>query len=192
MMNVHESGEMYLEAILVLSRKNGFVRSIDVGEYLGYSKPSVSRAMGLLRKGGLIIMEKDGGLYLTDSGRAIAEKIYERHTVLSKVLVRLGVSETVAVEDACKIEHDISDETFRAVKEHLARHEGEKPLPDAAQTSRVLLMLERKALISLDYREPLKGAAYERYAAYPVRGSVALTARGIRVLEVLEYQGIHE
>lgn len=127
MMNVHESGEMYLEAILVLSRKNGFVRSIDVGEYLGYSKPSVSRAMGLLRKGGLIIMEKDGGLYLTDSGRAIAEKIYERHTVLSKVLVHLGVSETVAVEDACKIEHDISDETFRAVKEHLARHEGEKP-----------------------------------------------------------------
>ena len=103
MMNVHESGEMYLEAILVLSRKNGFVRSIDVGEYLGYSKPSVSRAMGLLRKGGLIIMEKDGGLYLTDSGRAIAEKIYERHTVLSKVLVSLGVSETVAVEDACKI-----------------------------------------------------------------------------------------
>ena len=72
-------------------------------------------------------MEKDGGLYLTDSGRAIAEKIYERHTVLSKVLVNLGVSETVAVEDACKIEHDISDETFRAVKEHLARHEGEKP-----------------------------------------------------------------
>lgn len=70
MMNVHESGEMYLEAILVLSRKNGFVRSIDVGEYLGYSKPSVSRAMGLLRKGGLIIMEKDGGLYLTDSGRS--------------------------------------------------------------------------------------------------------------------------
>lgn len=112
---------------MVLSRKNGFVRSIDVGEYLGYSKPSVSRAMGLLRKGGLIIMEKDGGLYLTDSGRAIAEKIYERHTVLSKVLVSLGVSETVAAEDACKIEHDISDETFGAVKEYLARHEGEKP-----------------------------------------------------------------
>ena len=72
-------------------------------------------------------MEKDGGLYLTDSGRAIAEKIYERHTVLSKVLVSLGVSEDVAAEDACKIEHDISDETFHAVKEHLARHEGEKP-----------------------------------------------------------------
>ena len=126
-MNVHESGEMYLEAILVLSHKSGFVRSIDVGEYLGYSKPSVSRAMGLLRKDGLIIMEKDGGLYLTDSGRAIAEKIYERHTVLSKVLVHLGVSEAVAAADACKIEHDISDETFHAVKEHLARHEGENP-----------------------------------------------------------------
>ena len=126
-MVLQESGEMYLESILVLIRQGKAVRSIDIVDYMGYSKPSVSRAMGLLRKGGLIIMEKDGGLYLTDSGRAIAEKIYERHTVLSKVLVSLGVSETVAVEDACKIEHDISDETFRAVKEHLARHEGEKP-----------------------------------------------------------------
>lgn len=122
-MNVHESGEMYLEAILVLSRRSGYVRSIDVGEYLGYSKPSVSRAMGLLRKGGLITMEKDGALLLTDAGRAIAEKIYERHTVLSKVLIGLGVPEKIAVEDACKIEHDISDETFELIKKHIAAYE---------------------------------------------------------------------
>lgn len=119
-MNVHESGEMYLEAILVLSRKSGFVRSVDVGEYLGYSKPSVSRAMGLLRKGELVTMEADGGLHLTPAGRDIAEKIYERHTVLSGVLVDLGVPEEVAVEDACKIEHDISDVTFEAIKRHIA------------------------------------------------------------------------
>ena len=123
-MNVHESGEMYLEAILVLSRQSGFVRSIDVGEYLGYSKPSVSRAMGLLRKGGLITMEKDGGLLLTDAGRAIAEKIYERHTVLSQGLIGLGVPEEIAVEDACKIEHDISDEAFAIIKRHVIDHRG--------------------------------------------------------------------
>ena len=114
---------MYLEAILVLSRRSGYVRSIDVGEYLGYSKPSVSRAMGLLRKGGLITMEKDGALLLTDAGRAIAEKIYERHTVLSKVLIGLGVPEKIAVEDACKIEHDISDETFELIKKHITAYE---------------------------------------------------------------------
>lgn len=119
-MNVHESGEMYLEAILVLSRKSGFVRSVDVGEYLGYSKPSVSRAMGLLRQGELITMERDGGLHLTEAGQEIAEKIYERHTVLSQVLISLGVPEQVAVEDACKIEHDISDVTFEAIKQHIA------------------------------------------------------------------------
>lgn len=122
-MSVHESGEMYLEAILVLGKSGNLVRSVDVGEYLGYSKPSVSRAMGLLRKGGLIIMEKDGALLLTDAGRAIAEKIYERHTVLSKVLIGLGVPEKIAVEDACKIEHDISDETFELIKKHIAAYE---------------------------------------------------------------------
>ena len=126
MMNVHESGEMYLEAILVLSRQSGFVRSIDVGEYLGYSKPSVSRAMGLLRKGGLITMEKDGGLLLTDAGRAIAEKIYERHTVLSQILVSLGVPKEIAAEDACKIEHVISDESFAIIKRHVVAHRGEE------------------------------------------------------------------
>ena len=126
-MNVHESGEMYLEAILVLRRKQDFVRSVDVGEYLGYSKPSVSRAMGLLRKGGLITVERDGGLHLTQEGRQIAEKIYERHTVLSRVLIGLGVPEKIAVEDACKIEHDISDATFDAIKRHIAAHTEELP-----------------------------------------------------------------
>ena len=123
-MNVHESGEMYLEAIFVLQRKNGFVRSVDVGDYLGYSKPSVSRAMGLLRKGGLITVDRDGGLHLTQAGQEIAEKIYERHTVLSQVLMRLGVPEAIAVEDACKIEHDISDVTFEIIKQHIAKHGG--------------------------------------------------------------------
>ena len=124
-MNVHESGELYLEAILVLSRTSSFVRSVDVGEYLGYSKPSVSRAMGLLRKGGLITMEPDGALLLTPTGREIAEKIYERHTVLSQVLIGLGVPEQIAVEDACKIEHDISDVTFEIIKRHIAAYREE-------------------------------------------------------------------
>lgn len=122
-MNVRESGEMYLEAILVLSQKSGFVRSVDVGEYLGYSKPSVSRAMGILRKGELITVEKDGGLNLTEAGRKIAETIYERHTVLTKVLIGLGVPEDVAAEDACRMEHAISDVSFQALKRHIARKE---------------------------------------------------------------------
>ena len=115
-MRVHESGEMYLEAIWVLNQKTGFVRSVDVGEYLGYSKPSVSRAMSILRKGELIVVEKDGGITLTDAGREIAEKIYERHTLLSKILVHLGVPEDIAAEDACKLEHAVSDESFYAIK----------------------------------------------------------------------------
>lgn len=119
-MSMHESGEMYLEAILVLSKRSGFVRSVDVGEYLGYSKPSVSRAMGILRKGDYIRMDRDGALTLTDSGREIAEKIYERHTLLSSLLIRLGVSERTAVADACKLEHDISDESFQAIKRYAA------------------------------------------------------------------------
>ncbi|MDY4581415.1 MAG: metal-dependent transcriptional regulator [Candidatus Faecousia sp.] len=119
-MSMHESGEMYLEAILVLSKRSGFVRSVDVGEYLGYSKPSVSRAMGILRKGDYIRMDRDGALTLTDSGREIAEKIYERHTLLSSLLIRLGVSEQTATADACKLEHDISDESFQAIKRYAA------------------------------------------------------------------------
>ena len=100
-MGVHESGEMYLEAIYVLTKNSGFVRSVDVSEYLGYSKPSVSRAMGILRNGGYIIMDKDGGILLTAAGQEIAEKIYARHTLLTKLLVHIGVSEETAAEDAC-------------------------------------------------------------------------------------------
>ena len=117
-MHLQESGEMYLETIYILSKKNRSVRSIDVGEYMGYSKPSVSRAVGILKKGGYIVMDKDGYLSLTDSGLEIAEKIYERHTTLTDFLVRLGVDKDIAAEDACKMEHDISEETFEALKRH--------------------------------------------------------------------------
>ena len=119
-MGVHESGEMYLEAILVLTKKNGSVRSIDVSEYLGYSKPSVSRAMGILRTGAYILVDKDGTITLTESGREIAEKIYERHTLLTKLLMRMGVSEETAAADACKLEHAVSDESFDAIKRYVA------------------------------------------------------------------------
>lgn len=122
-MSVHESGEMYLEAIHVLTKANGFVRAIDVSEYLGYSKPSVSRAMGILRSGEYIVVDKEGAITLTESGKAIAEKIFERHTVLTRLLVKLGVSEATAVADACKLEHAISDESFEAIKRHAARWE---------------------------------------------------------------------
>ena len=116
-MRLQESGEMYLEAIYVLSKAQTMVRSIDVSEYLGYSKPSVSRAVGLLKAGGYITVENDGGLVLTDSGREIAEKIFERHTLLTRLLVRMGVSQEVAAADACRLEHAISDESFLAIKE---------------------------------------------------------------------------
>lgn len=121
-MTVRESGEMYLEAILVLAKKSGYVRSIDVSEYLGYSKPSVSRAMGILREGGYILLEKDGAITLTDSGKKLAETIYERHTVLSELLIRLGVDERTATDDACRIEHVISDESFQAIKQYYYQH----------------------------------------------------------------------
>ena len=119
-MSVHESGEMYLEAILVLSRKSSFVRSVDVSEYLQYSKPSVSRAMGILRKEEYIHMDKDGAITLTQPGLAIAEKILERHTVLSRLLMKLGVRQETAEADACKMEHAISDESFQAIKRYTA------------------------------------------------------------------------
>ena len=118
-MSLHESGQMYLEAIYVLSGQRPVVRSIDVGEYLGYSKPSVSRAMGILKKNGYVIAEADGALKLTDEGRAVAETMYSRHTVLTKMLTALGVPEAIAAEDACRIEHVISEETFDAIKQHL-------------------------------------------------------------------------
>ena len=119
-MGVHESGEMYLEAIHVLTKANGHVRSIDISEYLGYSKPSVSRAMSILRGGGYITVDKDGGITLTQSGQQIAEKIYARHTLLTKLLVHIGVSEETAAEDACKLEHAISDESFEALQKYVA------------------------------------------------------------------------
>ena len=118
-MNLLESGEMYLESIYVLSKQKDGVHSVDVGEYLGYSKPSVSRAIGLLREGGCVTVDAEGHLRLTEAGRSIAEKIYERHTVLTEFLTALGVSEATASADACRIEHDISDESFEAIKKHL-------------------------------------------------------------------------
>lgn len=122
-MNLLESGEMYLETILVLSRQKGHVRSIDVCEHLGYSKPSVSRAVGILRRGGYLEMDTHGILTLTDSGREIAEKILERHQILTRALILLGVSEQIATEDACRIEHHISDETVEMIRRHLDTHE---------------------------------------------------------------------
>lgn len=113
-----ESGEMYLETILVLSQKRPFVRAIDIGEYMGYSKPSVSRAMGLLKTGGYILVDPDGHITLTDAGREVAETIYERHTVLTDILTKLGVDPEIAAEDACKMEHYISDTSFQAIKRH--------------------------------------------------------------------------
>ena len=125
-MSVHESGEMYLEAILVLSEEKGSVRSVDVSEYLGYSKPSVSRAMGILKKEAYISVDKDGIITLTEAGRQIAEKIYERHTLLTKLLMQIGVDEETASADACKLEHDISDKSFDAIKRFAFKMEGKK------------------------------------------------------------------
>ena len=121
-MVLKESGEMYLETIYVLKKDKGFVRAIDVGTELGYSKPSVSRAMGILREGGYITVDNDGGIALTDAGLEVAEHTYERHTVLSDLFMRLGVDEENAVNDACKIEHVISAETFEALKKHLKEY----------------------------------------------------------------------
>lgn len=115
-MNLQESGEMYLESIYVLSKENSSVRSIDVVEYMNYSKPSVSRAIGLLKNGGYITVDREGHISLTDTGLGIAEKIYERHKLLTSFLISLGVSEEAASADACKIEHVISDESFEAIK----------------------------------------------------------------------------
>ena len=118
-MTLQESGEMYLETILILSKGGKPVRSIDVSEYMGFSKPSVSRAIGLLKSGGYVLMDgRDGHLTLTEAGRTEAEKIYEKHTILSKFLMDLGVDETTATEDACKMEHVISDKSFSAMKKH--------------------------------------------------------------------------
>lgn len=118
-MNLQESGEMYLETIYILSQKSDFVRAIDVGEYMGFSKPSVSRALSLLKSGGYVTVDGLGALSLTKEGSQVAERIYERHTLISQGLIMLGVSEETAVADACKIEHDISEESFNAIKKHM-------------------------------------------------------------------------
>ena len=118
-MSIHESAEMYLETIYSLSQTSTSVRSVDVAEALNYSRPSVSRAVGLLKGDGYLVVDQDGFLTLTDAGKEIAQKIYERHTVLTAALMALGVDKDTAAEDACKIEHDISDQTFRAIKAHL-------------------------------------------------------------------------
>lgn len=119
-MQIQESGEMYLETILLLSKK-GAVRSLDIAEYMEYSKPSVCRAVGILKNGGFITVDKSGYITLTDAGFERASKIYERHTLLTDFLQRLGVSAETAVEDACKMEHIISDESFDAIKKHVAK-----------------------------------------------------------------------
>ena len=121
-MHLQESGEMYLETIYILSKKSHSVRSIDICEHLGYSKPSVSRAVSILKNGGYITVEKSGYITLTDEGTFVAQKMFERHTLLSEFLVYLGVDEKIAAEDACKIEHYLSDESFNALKEHAVKH----------------------------------------------------------------------
>ncbi len=121
-MHLQESGEMYLETILILSQRQRYVRSVDVADYMHFSKPSVSRAVSLLKQGEYLTVNADGFLILTEAGREIAEKIYERHQVLTQLLISIGVSEEVAEDDACKVEHDISDETFLALKRYVRDH----------------------------------------------------------------------
>ncbi|MDD7671180.1 MAG: metal-dependent transcriptional regulator [Ruminococcus sp.] len=117
-MQLQESGEMYLETILILSQR-GAVRSLDVAEYMHFSKPSVSRAVSLLKNGGFIVVDKNGFIELTDAGREVADSMYERHRLLTSLLTMLGVDEETAAEDACKIEHDISEKSFEAIKKHV-------------------------------------------------------------------------
>ncbi|MCD8354797.1 MAG: metal-dependent transcriptional regulator [Clostridiales bacterium] len=118
-MQIHESAENYLETILMIQKEKGYVRSIDVAHHLNFSKPSVSRAMTLLKTNGYITMDPDGHLHLTETGQEIAERIYERHCILSQWLTELGVDPQIAAEDACRIEHDISEVTFEKIKEHI-------------------------------------------------------------------------
>ena len=120
-MSLYESGEMYLESILVLSRQGKSIRAIDLCEYMGYSKPSVSRALGILKKSGHVEVDNSGHLILTKEGRIVAEKIYERHKILTEFLVKIGVRQETASDDACKIEHHISDESLEAIKKMLTK-----------------------------------------------------------------------
>ena len=124
-MSIQKSGEMYLETIYLLSKKSSDVRSLDIAEHMNFSKPSVSRAVKLLKNDGYILIDDDGYITLTDSGKEIAEKIYERHTIITKLFVLLGVDEKTASSDACKIEHDISDASFEAIKKHFEKAKSE-------------------------------------------------------------------
>lgn len=121
-MSLHESAEMYLETIYTLTQNNTTVRSIDVAEALGYSRPSISRAVGLLKKDGYLAVDDDGFLTLTESGLGVAEKIFERHTILTAALMALGVDRESATEDACRIEHVISDKSLNAIKAHMDKY----------------------------------------------------------------------
>ena len=120
-MHLQESGEMYLETIHVLSKTKSAVRSLDVTEYMNFSKPSVSRAIGLLKNGGYVEVNAEGHLFLTDAGKEVAEKIYARHTLIRKFLVKLGVDEETATEDACRMEHGISDKSFEAMQRYVSQ-----------------------------------------------------------------------
>lgn len=124
MKQIYESGENYLETILILHNKTGYVRAVDVATELGFSKPSVSRAMSILKDAGHIVISREGQIELTESGRAIAEKIYERHRLLTEYLIAIGVDEKTAAEDACRMEHVISELTFQKLKEHAGRAAG--------------------------------------------------------------------
>ncbi|MCR5802005.1 MAG: metal-dependent transcriptional regulator [Lachnospiraceae bacterium] len=121
-MTLQESGEMYLETIYVLSQESAEVRAIDIGEYMGFSKPSVSRALGILKNDGYVVKDENGFIKLTSAGEKIAKNIYERHTILTNVLMSIGVDEKTASEDACRVEHYISDKTFNAIKAHVKEH----------------------------------------------------------------------
>ena len=118
-MPIHESGQMYLETIYILSQKSTYVRAIDVDEQLGFSKPSVSRALSILKRDGHVSVDDSGAITLTESGLAIAQTMYTRHTILSQMLMKLGVDEKTATEDACRIEHVISEKSFSAVRAHM-------------------------------------------------------------------------
>lgn len=122
-MKIQKSSEDYLEAMLMMGKQHGYIRSIDVAEQLGVTKPSVSYATKRLRENGYLTMDKDGLITLTDSGMEIASRMYERHRVLTEYLIRLGVDPGVAREDACRMEHDISEETFRAIRRQLSEAE---------------------------------------------------------------------
>ena len=120
-MHIQESGEMYLETIYVLTKQKPSVRAIDVSEHMGFSKPSVSRAVGLLKDAELLEVDAGGALRLTEKGLDLAQKIYERHTILTSFLVSIGVDQKIAADDACKIEHHISDETLNAIKNYIKK-----------------------------------------------------------------------